>query len=496
MSTKKVISILLICCFLVSSILVVGVSAADAPAWNFDATGTLTINAPSALADYASAQDVPWNLFAPLITTVSIDPAISYIGTYSLNNLNATIEIDNGNTEIAPHAFDNPGENFLILSVFDSPVLKYAQEHGIPCEPFTIASGTCGSNALWKIYPDGTLHILGSGPMTDYYRDPMSTPWYVHASAITKVLVDESITYVSPYTVFLANTCTSATILGSDTQVSDTAFQVPNTNFTIFGHLDSSAYAVAQKKGYQFEPFTIADGTWGTNVTWALYTNGLLKIDGTGEMENERNPNEVPYYSYGSQIKAIEIGEGITKLSDFTYFAFENCTSFTIWNSRTVFTNLTIAPSANKNMDIRGYKESTAEEYAKQKSIPFAPCSPILTAGTCGDNVTWMLHENGRLQITGEGAMADYSPGPDRTPWMNYRERITSVEVGAGITTLSSFTSFNQANCATFTVLNPRATLPNNTITVFNPDLIIIGYKGSTAETFAASRSITFVPLD
>ena len=139
MSTKKVISILLICCFLVSSILVVGVSAADAPAWNFDATGTLTINAPSALADYASAQDVPWNLFAPLITTVSIDPAISYIGTYSLNNLNATIEIDNGNTEIAPHAFDNPGESFIIQSVFNSPVLKYAQEHGIPCEPCSCA---------------------------------------------------------------------------------------------------------------------------------------------------------------------------------------------------------------------------------------------------------------------------------------------------------------------------------------------------------------------
>ena len=147
-------------------------------------------------------------------------------------------------------------------------------------------------------------------------------------------------------------------------------------------------------------------------------------------------------------------------------------------------------------MDIRGYKESTAEEYAAQKSIPFAPCSPILTAGSCGENVTWMLYENGRLQITGEGAMADYSRGPQDTPWVDYRERITSVEVGAGITALAAFTSFNQENCATFTVLNPLATFPTNTITVFNPDLIIIGYKGSTAQTFAASKSITFVPLD
>lgn len=496
--SKKIISILLICCFLMSSIFVVGTSAADtdAPAWNFDATGTLTINSASALEDYASAQEVPWNLFSSLITTVSIDSEISYIGAYSLNNLNATVQIDNGNTTIAEHAFDNAGENFVIISVFNSPVHTYAKEHDLAFEGIAVASGDCGENARWKIYPDGTLHILGSGPMTDYYRDPMSTPWYSHASAITKVLVDEDITFVSPYTVFSANACTSATILGADTQVSDTAFQVLNADFTIFGHLDSSAYAVAQRRGYQFEPFTIADGTWGTNVTWVLYTNGLLKIDGTGEMLNYTTPENIPYYSYRTQIKAMEIGEGITKLSDFTYFLFENCTSFTVWNSRTVFTNLTIAPSANNNMDIRGYKESTAEEYAAQKSIPFAPCSPILTAGACGDNVTWMLYENGRLQITGEGAMTDYSRGPHDTPWVDYRERITSVEIGAGITALSSFTSFNQVNCATFTVLNPHAAFPTNTITVFNPDLIIVGFEGSTAETYAASKSITFIPLD
>lgn len=609
MSTKKVISILLICCFLVSSILVVGVSAADAPAWNFDATGTLTINAPSALADYASAQDVPWNLFTPLITTVSIDPAISYIGTYSLNNLNATIEIDNGNTEIAPHAFDNPGENFIIQSVFNSPVHTYAKENGLTFEGIAVVSGECGNNARWKIYPDGTLHILGSGPMTDYYRDPMSTPWYSHASTIKKVLVDEGITFVSPYTVFSANACMSATILGADTQVSATAFQMVHNSFTIFGHIGSSAEEVAQTRGYQFEPFTIADGTCGINVTWTLYTNGLLRIDGNGAMTDVNDPKKLTYFDYGDQITAIEVGENITKVSDFAYFNYKNCVSFTVLNPGAIMQKNAVT-FPNDNLDIRGFYGSTAQAYADEKNISFAPM-PILAGGSCGENVSWYLYENGllkvsgagamtsapwrtasynktittidiggditnitagtcynlesckkfiirnpsatihtsairhpaegltvygefestaetyasqigvafdsymldtgscgtnvswtlytngHLKINGKGAMTDYGGYPYNVPWFTYRSFITSIEIGSGVTYLSPYTLFDQENCTSFTVLNKNATFGSETtIVIPSDDLVIYGYKGSTAETFAASKSITFVPLD
>ena len=133
--SKKIISILLICCFLASSVFAVGVSATepDVPAWNFDATGLLTINSASVLEDYTSAQDVPWNLFSSLITTVSIDSSISYIGAYSLNNLNATVQIANGNTTIAAHAFDNAGENFVIVSVFNSLTCTYICKRKWPC---------------------------------------------------------------------------------------------------------------------------------------------------------------------------------------------------------------------------------------------------------------------------------------------------------------------------------------------------------------------------
>lgn len=547
---------------------------------------------------------MPKKRLASLITIVSIDPEVSYIGAYALNNLNATVQIDNGNTTIAEHAFDNAGENFVIVSVFNSPVHTYAKEHDLAFEGIPVASGDCGENARWKIYPDGTLHIIGSGAMTDYYRDPTSTPWYSYASTITKVLVDEGITFVSPYTIFSASACMSATILGADTQVSNTAFQMVNVNFTIYGHLDSSAQEVAQERGYQFEAFTIADGTCGPNVTWTLYTNGLLRIDGEYAMAKSDSAEDLAFYDYADKISAIEIGPNITKISKYTYYANEACTSFTVLNPGAIMPEEAIAMP--QNVEIQGYYESTAQAYAEENNIPFAPV-PILASGSCGENASWWFHETGMFNICGTGAVnsavwgnypamsteinvgkgitylsghlyfgsanctkfairnpdtyissgtianildslviygdidstaqayanninANFKPfilgtgpfpestwtvyangelritgrGPttvsDKTPfdipWDAFRDDITSIDVAAGIINLPGFTYFNQENCTSITIWNPNLSFKSNTVAVKQDNLVIYGYKGSTAETYAASHSITFVPLD
>ena len=489
--SKKVISILLICCFL-SGMLAIGAGAAesDTPAWSFDANGQLTVNAASAVVDYASAQDVPWNLFTSLITTVSIDPSISYIGAYSLNNLNATVHIENGNTEIAEHAFDNAGTNFVIVSVFNSPVHTYAKEHGLAFEGIAVASGSCGTNARWSIYADGTLHIHGSGAMTDYYRDPTSTPWYSYKSTITGVVVDETITFVSPYTVFSASSCTSATIYGKNTQVSATAFQMVYANFFIYGHLGSSAEEVAEARGYAFVPFTIASGTCGANVTWTLYTNGLLKIDGYGNMESQTDPMQLPFYNYSTQIITIEISEGIAKVGNFTYFpTFTNCTSLTVWNPEAVFDSLAITGvSSSSKFEIRGYSGSTAQKYAETKSLAFAPCSPILAMGRCGTTTNWQLHENGVLRIYGFGDLRQNVSGS----WYNYADLVQTIDISEDITRIGSVIKSNETTCTKLIIRNPEATINADAVSREDKNLTICGAIGSTAQTYANENGFHF----
>ena len=72
-------------------------------------------------------------------------------------------------------------------------------------------------------------------------------------------------------------------------------------------------------------------GTCGTNVNWRLDTStGLLKITGTGEMNNSR-----PWKSYNSSIKSVEIAKGVTSIGEYAFDGCSGLTSVTIPNSVT-----------------------------------------------------------------------------------------------------------------------------------------------------------------
>ena len=56
--------------------------------------------------------------------------------------------------------------------------------------------------------------------------------------------------------------------------------------------------------------------------------------------------------------------------------------------------------------------------------------------GTCGDNLTWRLHEgNGELIISGEGEMCDFLRF-NPVPWYSYKLRIKAVKIENGVTSI------------------------------------------------------------
>lgn len=58
-------------------------------------------------------------------------------------------------------------------------------------------------------------------------------------------------------------------------------------------------------------------------------------------------------------------------------------------------------------------------------------------SGTCGENLQWTLYEDGRLVISGTGAMNDYSKG--NAPWYADRKSITALEIRDGVTTIGAW---------------------------------------------------------
>ena len=46
----------------------------------------------------------------------------------------------------------------------------------------------------------------------------------------------------------------------------------------------------------------IASGEYGDNLTWTFYSDGVIAIDGTGEMMYTRGINQYPWYPYRDDI--------------------------------------------------------------------------------------------------------------------------------------------------------------------------------------------------
>jgi len=60
------------------------------------------------------------------------------------------------------------------------------------------------------------------------------------------------------------------------------------------------------------------------------------------------------------------------------------------------------------------------------------------TSGTCGDNLQWELDSNGKLTVSGSGAMYDWNNW-EEVPWYNDCNRISSVVIEEGVTSVGNY---------------------------------------------------------
>ena len=63
-------------------------------------------------------------------------------------------------------------------------------------------------------------------------------------------------------------------------------------------------------------------GANGDNLTWTLYEEGLLTIEGQGQMDSWYNPSGVPWNGYDNYIKSVDIKEGVSSIG---YYTFDKC---------------------------------------------------------------------------------------------------------------------------------------------------------------------------
>ena len=96
-----------------------------------------------------------------------------------------------------------------------------------------IDSGSCGKNATWEMYKDGTLYIKGTGAMQDYdwnYNETTKivttgAPWHdSHSASVKKLVVEDGITSIGNDAFSDCESLVSAELAEGITSIGDGAF--------------------------------------------------------------------------------------------------------------------------------------------------------------------------------------------------------------------------------------------------------------------------------
>ena len=149
----------------------------------------------------------------------------------------------------------------------------------------------------------------------------------------------------------------------------------------------------------------VYEGSCGTNVRYSLDTEtGLLSITGTGAMTNYTSSSSVPWDSYRSYIKTVEISDGLSSIGEKAFRYCSNLTSVIIPNSvtgigRYAFADCTSLTSVKISDNLTSIEQSTFESCSSLTSITvpnsvtsiikyaFRRCTS-LTSVVLGNNVT------------------------------------------------------------------------------------------------------------
>ncbi len=255
---------------------------------------------------------------------------------------------------------------------------------------------------------------------------------------------------------------------------------------------DSAAYFYAIENSIKYELVEgtvppMESGECNSEITWALYPDGSLVIDGSGDMPNYASQMDQPWANVRHLVKKIEIGKDITAIGNYAFaycvnteeivfeegsqlerigvlgfrsankvtevvlpdtvnylntYAFGTCTSLG---------NIHI-PQGMAYMHPKAFIESSsvvlnvasgtyAEQYAVDSDIKYTIRDFVYTAiagGECGENVTWNLYDNGELIISGSGAISNYTSHQDQ-PWASVRHLVKKIVIGKDITAIGNY---------------------------------------------------------
>ncbi len=371
------------------------------------------------------------------------------------------------------------------------------------------ASGTCGENVTWTL-KDGVLTISGTGAMEDYDWEIEMRPWNNGSTGpiknVNSIIIENGVTSIGNQAFRSFTNLAKVTIPSSVKSIGYLAFAycpslksitIPSGVETIDAraffycpilseiNVDKSSSAYASENGVLFNKNKTELLTYPMGKHGASYTipNGVASIGGSAfsycdSLTSVSIPNSVTsvgnYAFYECRnLKSVTIPNSVTSIGD---EAFEDCESLTsvaipdgvtsigdrAFSTCRGLTSVTI-PDSIVSIDYCAFDGcnklstvnygGTVERWKSIDNISFLQNSTIHCTdgtlyphGTCGENVTWKLDENGTLTISGKGDMKNYKMESNYAPWKNRDGMIKSAVIEDGVASVGNYAFFGCRN--------------------------------------------------
>lgn len=311
----------------------------------------------------------------------------------------------------------------------------------IPCSSRQVnaaESGTCGDSIYWELNEWGTLYIYGYGDMPDFSPEEPA-PWteYLPENFVT-VNISSDVTSVGAYAFYGYTGGLTVDMQDSAVMsIGDYAFYDCQNLQTIY--LPESIFSIGQYAFYQCSSLQ------------EIHSLDLLTSVGDYAF----------YYCYS--LTTFPFGSSsLTTIGD---YAFTECCSFdtiTFAPSITYIGNSAFAASSLRSVTFEGsapeihsdaFNSTCIDIYYDPNTDGWSEIinqnlygdiswhaiggsgESTLAVGTCGDNLTWTLTQDGVMTISGIGRMYEYY-GSD-IPWYSFADRIQAVVVENGVTSIS-----------------------------------------------------------
>ena len=148
--------------------------------------------------------------------------------------------------------------------------------------------------------------------------------------------------------------------------------------------------------------------------------------------------------------------------------------------------------NAHKDFVMHVYVDSTAETYAKDNGHDYVS---FIAVGGCGSDLKWVIYADNETVISGSEAMYDKTATSHQS-WYNYREYMKTAVIEDGATHIGDY-AFHDCTLLESIVIPASVTSIGENAFLNTPlNLIIYGYVGSFAETYADANGIRFIPVD